>query len=91
MSNTPMCSITGCFNDADTWITRTITLLGERLSATMPICERHLDGERPRMIITEALKLILYRHETGDLKYGLSKDDVDELEVALSKAERKRV
>ena len=42
----------------------------------------------PRMIITEALKLILYRHETGDLKYGLSKDDVDELEVALAKAER---
>jgi len=42
-----MCSITSCFNNADTWITRTISLLGERLSATMPVCERHLDGERP--------------------------------------------
>ena len=40
------------------------------------------------MIITEALKLILYRHETGDLEYGLSKDDIDELELALAKAER---
>ena len=42
-----MCSITSCSNNADTWITRTITLLGERLSATMPMCERHLEGERP--------------------------------------------